>query len=240
MNDIAGRIAIVTGGSKGIGRAIAEALSAEGVHTAICSRHPAEAKEAAAAIAAPGSARVAGYVCDLRQYSQVRQFISAVVADFGGVDYLINNAGIGIMRPIEELSPDEWHAVIETNLNGVYYCCHEAIPHLKKRGGGFIINISSLAGTNAFKGGTAYNASKFGLNGFSEALMQDLRYQGIRVSTIMPGSVKTEFGNRRQSPDDDWKTHPEDIAAMVIHLLNHPARSLPSRVEMRPSMPKKS
>jgi 3-oxoacyl-[acyl-carrier protein] reductase len=240
MNDIAGKVAIVTGGSKGIGRAIAEALSAEGVHTAICSRHPAEAKAAAAAIAAGGGARVAGYVCDLRKFVQVRQFVSAVVSDFGGLDYLINNAGIGIMKPIEELHPEEWHAVIETNLNGVYYCCHEAIPHLKKRGTGYIINISSLAAVNAFKGGTAYNASKFGLNGFTEALMQDVRYHGIRVSTIMPGSVKTDFGGPRQSAADDWKIHPEDIAATVIHLLRCPARSLPSRVEMRPSMPKKS
>jgi NAD(P)-dependent dehydrogenase (short-subunit alcohol dehydrogenase family) len=156
---------------------------------------------------------------------------------WGGIDFLINNAGVGIFAPVADLSPEQWKEVIETNLSGVFYCCHAAIPHLRKRGGGYIINISSLAGKNPFKGGAAYNASKFGLNGFSEAMMQDLRYDNIKVSYVMPGSVNTGFGRHSLEETASWKLAPEDVAQVVLDLLQHHPRCLPSCVEMRPSKP---
>jgi NAD(P)-dependent dehydrogenase (short-subunit alcohol dehydrogenase family) len=160
-----------------------------------------------------------------------------VDARFGGVDFLINNAGIGIFKSVADLTPEEWRRSIDLNLSGVYYCSHEALPRMQKRGGGYIVNISSLAGKNAFAGGAAYNASKFGLNGFSEAMMLDHRYQDVRVSYIMPGSVDTDFGPRTGAAA--WKIQPEDIAEVVAMLLGMPARTLISRVEVRPSKPQK-
>jgi NAD(P)-dependent dehydrogenase (short-subunit alcohol dehydrogenase family) len=185
----------------------------------------------------PGA--VAGRACDVRQYQEVRQLVDFTVRKFGGLDILVNNAGVGLFGDVAELKPEEWAQVVDTNLTGVFYCCHEAVPRMRHRGGGYIINISSLAGKNAFKGGTAYNASKFGLTGFSEALMQDVRYDNIRVSDVMPGSVSGEFAGGRRSPSDDWKLAPEDVARVVVDLLKHDPRSLPSRVELRPSKPRK-
>jgi NAD(P)-dependent dehydrogenase (short-subunit alcohol dehydrogenase family) len=152
---------------------------------------------------------------------------------------LINNAGIGVFLSVADLTPEQWRQVIDTNLTGVFNCCHAAIPFMKRKGGGYIINISSLAGKNPFKGGAAYNASKFGLNGFSEAIMQDLRYDNIRVSYVMPGSVNTQFGGSLHEADSAWKLAPEDVAQVVIDLLRHDPRCLPSCVEMRPSKPLK-
>ncbi|HEX5876111.1 MAG TPA: SDR family NAD(P)-dependent oxidoreductase, partial [Pyrinomonadaceae bacterium] len=152
---------------------------------------------------------------------------------------LVNNAGIGLFASVESISPEEFRTVIETNLCGVFYCCHEAIPLMKQRGGGYIINISSLAGANAHAQMAAYNASKFGLNGFSEALMQEVRHDKIKVSYIMPGSVNTEFGGDEPNDEKSWQLQPEDVARVVIDLLEHPDRSLPSRVELRPSRPPK-
>jgi NAD(P)-dependent dehydrogenase (short-subunit alcohol dehydrogenase family) len=172
----------------------------------------------------------------VREYDQVKRFIEEVERRLGGLDILVNNAGIGIMKPVAELSPESWRNVIGTNLDGVFYCCREAIPLMKKRGGGYIINISSLAGKNAFPNGAAYNASKFGLNGFSEALMQEVRYDGIRVSYVMPGSVATEFGSGGTAKTG-WALTGEDVAATVLDLLRLPDRALASRVEMRPSRP---
>jgi NADP-dependent 3-hydroxy acid dehydrogenase YdfG len=149
----------------------------------------------------------------------------------------VNNAGAGVFRPVQELTRADWDRTIGVNLTGVFYCCHGALPLLRKSGSGYIIQISSLAGVNAFAGGSAYNASKFGLNGFSEAIMQDLRYQDIRVSYIMPGSVDTDFGSAARA---DWKIAPDDIAQVVISLLRMPERTLVSRVEVRPSKPKKN
>jgi len=177
-----------------------------------------------------------GFACDVRSYDAVRALFRQVEGQAGGVDILVNNAGIGIFSPVADLSPDDWRAVIETNLNGVYYCCHDAIPLMRKRGGGYIFNISSLAGRNAFPSAAAYNASKFGLNGFSEALMQEVRYDGIRVSYLMPGSVATEFG-RGSDAKAGWALQPADVAAIVIDLLRSPPHALYSRVEMRPSRP---
>ena len=229
----------MTGGTKGIGRGIAAALARAGTDICISARHEQEIVAAVAELSEIGEGRVTGAVCDVRDYDEVKALFDHTVMEFGGVDILINNAGIGIFVPVEDMSPEDFRAVLETNLFGVFYCCHEAIPLLKKRGGGYIINISSLAGTNAHPQMAAYNASKFGLNGFSEALMQEVRHDGIKVSYIMPGSVNTEFGGDEANDSKSWQLQPEDIARVVMDLLHHHERSLPSRVEIRPSRPPK-
>lgn len=232
-----GKAAIVTGGTKGIGRGIAEALVREGVNVCISSRHEEEIEQAVSELSDVGEAIVSGVACDVRDYEQVRALVQHAASEFGGLDILVNNAGIGIFARVEELSPEDFRAVLETNLFGVFYCCHEAIPFMKKRGGGYIINISSLAGANPHPRMAAYNASKFGLNGFSEAMMQEVRHDGIKVSYIMPGSVNTEFGGDEVSAEKSWQLQPEDIARVCLDLLNHDERSLPSRIEIRPSRP---
>jgi 3-oxoacyl-[acyl-carrier protein] reductase len=231
------KTAIVTGGTKGIGRGIAEALVREGISVCISARHQDEIDEAVTALNQSG--RAIGLVCDVRHYNQVKALIDHTVKELGGLDILINNAGIGSFETVEETSPEDFRAVLETNVFGVFYCCHEAIPQMKKRGGGYIINISSLAGVNAHPRMAAYNASKFALNGFSEALMQEVRHDNIKVSYIMPGSVNTEFGGDEPSDEKSWQLTPQDIARVVIDLLHHDDRSLPSRVEIRPSKPPK-
>lgn len=237
MGFLEGKSAVVTGGTKGIGRAIAEALLAEGASVTIAARHGEEVNRAIQQMKVSAGDRVRGAVCDVRQAVGVVKMIAAAAEAFGGLHILINNAGVGVFEPVEKLSPEQWRLVIETNLSGVFYCCHEAIPHLKSSGGGWIINIGSLAGKNAFPKAAAYNASKFGLIGFSEALMQEARYDNIRVSYIMPGSVNTEFGGEKQEESKAWQLQPSDIAEVVVDLLRHPSRSLPSRVEIRPSQP---
>jgi len=184
--------------------------------------------------------RIAGAGCDIRSYEQVRSAMVQVEQAFGGIDFLINNAGVGYFANVEAMPVADWAATLETNLSGVFHCCREAIPMMKRRGGGYIINIGSLAGKNAFAGGAAYNASKFGLIGFSEALMQEVRYDHIRVSYVMPGSVETEFGRSgKQGSSKPWKLLPEDVARVVVELLETDPRALTSRVEIRPSEPKK-
>ncbi len=232
-----GKTAIVTGGTKGIGRAISEALLREGVNVCISARHANEIEETTSALAGIGEGRASGAVADVRDYDEVKALIGHAVDEFGGVDILVNNAGIGKFGKLDETSPEDFRAVLETNLFGVFYCCHEAIPEMKKRGGGYIINISSLAGTNAHPKMTAYNASKFALNGLSEALMQEVRQDNIKVSYIMPGSVNTYFNDGEPDADNTWELQPEDIARVVLDLLHHDERSLPSRVEIRPSKP---
>ena len=237
--DLAGKAAIVTGGSKGIGRAVAEVLVLAGVDVCITARKRSEIDETVKLLIGLGHGRATGIVCDVRQHSQVQAMFERTSSEFGGVDILVNNAGIGKFANVEDMSPDDFRAVLETNLFGVFYCCHEAIPIMKKRGGGYIINISSLAGTNAHPQMAAYNASKFGLNGFSEALMQEVRHDGIKVSYIMPGSVNTEFGDDTPGPEKSWQLQPKDIAQVVLDLLHQDERSLASRVEIRPSKPPK-
>jgi 3-oxoacyl-[acyl-carrier protein] reductase len=232
-----GKTAIVTGGTKGIGRAIAESLLRAGVNVCISARHEADIGRAVEEMNDAGEGKVAGAVCDVRDYEEVKALVAHAVGEFGGIDILVNNAGIGIFGKVEDMAPEDFRSVLETNVFGVFYCCREAIPEMKKRGGGYIINISSLAGTNAHPQMAAYNASKFGLNGFSEALMQEVRYDGIKVSYIMPGSVNTEFGGDEQSAEKSWQLQPEDIARVVLDLLHHSERSLASRVEIRPSRP---
>jgi 3-oxoacyl-[acyl-carrier protein] reductase len=232
MGFLDGKVAVVTGGNRGIGRGIVEALAGEGATVALTAR-TADAATRAAREVGRGAL---GFACDVRSQDAVEALFREVDGAAGGVDVLVNNAGIGVFAPVAELAPDDWRAVIETNLHGVFYCCREAIPRMRKRGGGYIFNISSLAGRNAFPNGAAYNASKFGLNGFSEALMQEVRYDGIRVSYLMPGSVATAFG-RGSEAKAGWALQPADVAAIVIDLLRSPAHALYSRVEMRPSQP---
>lgn len=233
------KTAIVTGGTKGIGRAIAEALIGEGISVCVTARKQREIDAAVEELNQGDHGKAIGFACDVRDYHQVSALIDHTVKELGGLDILINNAGIGIFETVEDTSPEEFRTVLETNLFGVFYCCHEAIPQMKKRGGGYIINISSLAGANPHPRMAAYNASKFGLNGFSEALMQEVRHDNIKVSYIMPGSVNTEFGGDSPSNEKSWQLIPQDIARVVIDLLHHDDRSLPSRVEIRPSKPLK-
>jgi 3-oxoacyl-[acyl-carrier protein] reductase len=232
MGFLEGKVVVVTGGGRGIGRGIAESLAREGATVVLTARGASAAEQAASEI---GGGSI-GIACDVRVHEMVQRLFREVERRAGGTDILVNNAGIGIFAGVAEMEPDDWRAVIETNLSGVFYCCHEAIPQMKKRGGGYIFNISSLAGKNPIVNGAAYNASKFGLNGFSEALMMEVRYDGIRVSYLMPGSVATEFG-RGARDKMEWALRPEDVAEVVLDLLRSPARALYSRVEMRPSRP---
>jgi 3-oxoacyl-[acyl-carrier protein] reductase len=240
--ELGGRAAIVTGGSKGIGYAIAQALAAAGVDVAISARNEEELSRAADALNGNGGGRVIGVRCDQRSHDDVKRLVQRTVEEFDRLDILINNAGVGAFGAVGELPVAKWEQVIETNLTGVFYCCHEALPYLKKQDDSWIINIASLAGKNPFAGGAAYNASKFGLVGFSEALMLDVRHHGVRVNYIMPGSVNTDFGGPGTSggdQDNAWKIQSEDIATLVMDLLAMPSRSLPSRIEIRPSQPPK-
>ena len=231
---LSGKIAVVTGGTRGIGRAIVDRLLAEGASVAFCGRSADGVQKTTASLAAAGS-RAYGEAADIAKPEDVRRFFQSVDTKFGGMDILINNAGIGIFRSVAELTLEDWRQTLDLNLSGVFYCSKEALARFKPRGGGYIINISSLAAKNAFAGAAAYNASKFGLAGFSEAMMLDHRYDNVRVSDIMPGSVNTEFA--ANPADADWKIAPEDVAQVVIDLLRTSPRTLVSRVEMRPAKP---
>ncbi len=229
-----GKTAVVTGGTRGIGKAITTRLLSEGARVAICSARQKSVDAAVADLNKRGE--VLGSVVDVSKLNQVRDFAIAVEHHFGSVDILVNNAGIGIFKPAAELSPEDWAQMIGLNLTGVFHCCHEFLPIMRKAAKGDVINISSLAGRNAFAGGAGYNASKYGLNGFSEALMLDYRNEGIRVSTIMPGSVDTTFGGAATG-QNTWKISPEDIAETVTWLLRMPRRTTISEVQIRPSRP---
>jgi 3-oxoacyl-[acyl-carrier protein] reductase len=236
------RTTLITGGTRGIGYALAEALLQAGDRVAITgtSTDSVMRAEHALATACGDSGRVTGIVCDVRDPASAELAVRTAAAKFGGFDVLVNNAGVGVGVPISDLSHDEWERIIGTNLTGVFNCCKAAIPVLRQRGGGWIVNVSSLASKNPFVGGAAYCASKAGLNAFSEALMQELRPDNIRVTYILPGSVATGFSGRANDAGAEWKLHPEDVAQAIVDVLNHPARSLPSRVEIRPSRPQKS
>jgi len=231
------KIAVVTGASKGIGLAIAREFLAAGMRVAICGRSREALTGAKSALDAGD--RLYAARCDVGRFEEVERFFEAVLDLWGGVDVLVNNAGVGRFKAVDELSVEDWRTVVDTNLSGPFYCVKAAVPLMRERGGGFIVNIGSLAGRNPFPGGAAYNASKFGLNGFSEATMLDLRNQGIRVSQIMPGSVQTDFQPGGGAPDADWKLSPEQVAETALHLVQMPQRNLASRIEMRPSTPPK-
>jgi NAD(P)-dependent dehydrogenase (short-subunit alcohol dehydrogenase family) len=234
---LSNKVAAVTGATKGIGRAVAEALAREGASVAICGRDPEVSDRVAQEISSVTGSNVRGTGVDVRDPIAVSAFFHFIDTNFHGLDILVNNAGIGIFSPVAELTYEAWKETLDTNLSGVFYCCKEGIPRLRERGGGSIINISSLAGRNPFAGGAAYNASKFGLNGFSEAMMLDHRNDKIRVTYVMPGSVDTDFSPRSQRAS--WKIAPEDVADVVISVLRMPERTTVSRVEMRPSIPPK-
>jgi len=234
---IQGKTAIVTGGSRGIGLAIARELVRQGAHVGITGRSAAHLASARSLLEAERGGAVEAVQADVRRADEVERGIEAVVKRFGGIDVLINNAGVGAFAPVAEMTPAQWAEVIDTNLTGVFNMCRAAIPHLRRRGGGFIVNISSLAGKNPFAGAAAYCATKAGLNAFSEALMQELRYDNIRVSYVMPGSVATEFMGPGGTAGAEWKVSADEVAEVVLNLLRHPARSLPSRVELRPTKP---
>lgn len=247
LND---KLCLVTGGTRGIGRAIAEMLLAQGARVAICGRRQESVAQTLADLAQYGN-KVKGKVADVSLSEEVDRLFQFVDEELGGLDVLVNNAGVGLFRPVDELSLEEWRRIVDTNLSGVFFCSRLAVCRFGTRKGGSIVNISSLAGAHAFAGGAAYNASKFGLTGLSEAMMQDLRSKNVRVSYVMPGSVATGFGSDAASsasgpaPDgsrtdygSNWKIWPEDVAEIVRMLLQMPMRTLISRVEVRPARPK--
>ena len=234
---LTGKVAFITGGSRGIGLATARALLTQGASVAITATNQAGLDAAAADLCGQASSsRVLALAANVRHHVDVQAAIDRTVAHFGGLDILVNNAGVGVFRTVAEMTHDEWHRIIDTNLSGVFYCCSAALPHLKARGGGWIVNISSLASKNAFVNGAAYCASKSALNAFSEALMQEVRHDGIRVAYVLPGSVNTGFGSLSNTKSD-WALQPDDVAEVILDLIAHPSRSLPSRVEIRPAQP---
>ncbi len=227
---------MVTGATRGIGRAIAKMLAANGVRVAICGRTQSGTQTAVKELVDETGGWITGIECDVTKPEAIRKFFAFTDDHLTSLDILVNNAGIGVFRSVAEMTGEEWQATIDTNLTGVFHCCHLAIERFKRGRGGLIVNIASLAGKNAFAGGAAYNASKFGLIGFSEALMLDHRHDNVRVTTILPGSVSTEFG---RGPRADWKIQSEDIAEVVRMAVAMPERTMVSSIEMRPSRPAK-
>ncbi len=240
MIDLRDRVAIVTGSTKGIGLAVAKDLAEAGADVVISSRTGAEVEAVSAELNAGVRSRVVGIPCDVSRVEECQSLVDQTVDEFGRVDILVNNAGLGVFKGIEELSIEEWQAQVDTNLGGVFYLSKFAIPHLKAQDDAWIINIGSLACRNSFAGGAGYNASKFGLLGMTEAMMLDLRHEGIRVSVVMPGSVATYFGGRAPDERDAWRLTSEDVASAVLHIVGYPDNALASRVELRPSRPPKS
>lgn len=237
MQKLENKVVLITGGTKGIGYGIAEVLVGENMKVAITGRSQKSADEAAARLNAAGKGEAIGLAADVRDLSSQQNVVRDVVTKWGKLDVLVANAGVGYFSSIETLTPEQWHETIDTNLTGVFYSVKASLDELKKSKG-YVITIASLAGTNFFAGGSAYNASKFGLVGFTQAMMLDVRNQGIKVTTIMPGSVATHFNNRAPGPEDAWKIQPEDLGQMVADLLRLHPRTLPSKIEVRPSIPK--
>ncbi len=231
------KVAFITGGSKGIGLGIAEVLIKEGILVAITSRDQVAVSAAADQLNKINPDHAIGLACDVREYAAQQAAVAQVLAKWGRIDYFIANAGVGHFSPIDTLSVEEWKETIDINLNGVFYSAKASLEALKQTEG-YFITIASLAGTNFFANGSAYNASKFGLVGFTQAMMLDVRNYGIKVSTIMPGSVATYFNGHVPSDADDWKIQPEDIGQIVADLIKMPARTLPSKIEVRPSRTK--
>jgi hypothetical protein len=236
MQNIEDKITLITGGSKGIGYGIARVLMDRNMRVAITSRSEDRAKEAATKLNKAGEGEAIGIGADVRSHGDQEKAVKAVIEKWGKLNVLIANAGLGHFGSIEDLTEDQWTETIDTNLTGVFHSVKAAVPELKKTKG-YIITIASLAGTNFFAGGSAYNASKFGLVGFTQAIMLDLRHQGINVSTIMPGSVASYFNNHNPGQNDSWKIQPEDVGQLVVDLLQMHPRTLPSKIEVRPAMP---
>lgn len=238
MKDLGNKTALITGGTKGIGYGIAKAFLKEGINVALTGRTKATAMDAAKQLNASGNdrARALGLVSDVRNFESQQKAVEQTLAAFGNLDIVIANAGLGHFGPVEDISIAQWNETIDTNLTGPFYSLKASVDQLKKNKG-YFITISSLAGTNFFKGGTAYNASKFGLTGFTQAAMLDLRDHGVKVSTIMPGSVSTYFNGNEPSAKDAWKIQIEDIGKLAVDLLKMNPRTLPSKIEVRPTMP---
>ncbi|MDQ2719616.1 MAG: SDR family oxidoreductase [Bacteroidota bacterium] len=237
MNTLTDKVAYITGGSKGIGYGIAKALLDIGMKVAITSRDLSSSKKAVLSLSKDTS-KVLALQSEVGSLANEKAAVKEVISHFGQLDVLVANAGIGHFASIDKLTEEEWSSTIDTNLTGVFNSVKASIDALKESKG-YIITIASLAGTNFFENGAAYNAAKFGLVGFSQAIMLDLRKHGIKVTTIMPGSVATNFNNHIPNDADAWKIQPEDIGQMVSDLLKMPARTLPSKIEVRPSMPGK-
>ena len=232
MPNLAGKVAIVTGSTKGIGLAIATRLHAAGASVVVSAR---TASDVAATAKRLGT-RVHGIVCDVADPAACQRLVDETVARLGRIDVLVNNAGFAIFESIMDMTVEDWQRQIDVNLGGVFYCSKAALPHLAATGDGFVINIGSLAGRNYFAGGTGYNAAKAGVIGMTEAMMLDVRHRNVRVSVIMPGSVNTHFRGA-QSPERSWPLEADDVALTVVQLLEYPKGAHVSRVEMRPSRP---
>jgi NAD(P)-dependent dehydrogenase (short-subunit alcohol dehydrogenase family) len=232
------KVAVVTGGSRGIGLATARTLLQRGARVAITATSDTTLRAATDELdKVSGSSAVMALRADVRSYADVEQAFSSVAQRFGGIDVVVNNAGVGAFGAVADMTIEEWRRVFDTNVSGVFHGCRAAVPHLRTRGGGWIINVSSLSSTNPFPDGAAYCASKAAVNAFREAFMQEVRHDGIRVACVLPGSVCTNFMGRSSSDSDGWKLAPDDVAQVVADLIAHPARSLPSRVEIRPARP---
>lgn len=227
------KVAIITGGTRGIGFGIAQALLGEGARVFICGRDAANLEKAVAQLRAGHGPQIDGVLADVRQWADCRKLVQAAFERFSGLDILVNNAGVGhIYKPVDQITPEVWDTTIQTNLSGVFYCCREAVPIMRAQGGGYIFNISSVASVALIEGGSAYNASKSGLGGFSATILKDLRYDGIRVTEIVTGSVSTE--SRGYQP---WKLAIEDITKVVIDLYQLPPRAMANRIEIWPAQP---
>lgn len=231
------KTALITGGSKGIGLGIAKSMAMEKMKVAITSRNIEEAEDAADELIKIGAPDVLALQADVREFKVQQRVVAEILDRFGPLDVVIANAGVGHFSPIDKMQHKDWHEIIDINLTGVFYTLQATVEALKLSKG-YFITIASLAGTNFFANGAAYNASKFGLVGFTQAAMLDLRPYGIKVSTIMPGSVATHFNDHVPSPEDEWKIQPEDIGQMVVDMLKMNPRTLPSKIEVRPSMPR--
>ncbi len=236
MQNIKGKNVLLTGGSKGIGYGIAEILLANGVNVAITSRSLESAQNAAQQLSAIEGAKVIGVSADVRSMTEMEQAVDDTLKAFGSIDCVIANAGLGHFGSIEDLTAEQWNETIDINLTGVFNTI-KAILEPIKESKGYIMTIASLAGTNFFAKGSAYNASKFGLVGFTQAVMLDLRKYGVRVTTIMPGSVTSHFNGHTPNEDDAWKIQPEDLGQMVVDLMQMHPRTLPSKIEVRPAVP---
>jgi NAD(P)-dependent dehydrogenase (short-subunit alcohol dehydrogenase family) len=233
MPNLTGKVAIVTGSTKGIGRAIAERMVNEGANVVVTAR----TRDDVESVAEHLGDNALGVVCDVSDPGSCRDLVEETVEHFGQLDVLVNNAGLGIFKPISDMSVEEWRRQVDVNLGGVFYCSKAALPHLSASGDGYIINVGSLASRNTFAGGTGYNASKFGLLGMTEAMMLDVRYDDVRVSIVMPGSVNTPFNDHEVAPERGWKLEPDDCALAVMQLLEYPKEAHVSRIEMRPAQP---
>ena len=237
MSTLSGKVAIVTGGSRGIGLAAARLLRREGASVAVVGTNSAHLRTAVDTLTADeGAGRVEAVAADVRDSGQMEAAMASTVSALGGIDIVINNAGVGIFKPVAEMSVDEWRLMFDTNITGIFNTSRAALPYLRARGGGWVINVSSLSGTNPFPGGAAYCATKAAVNAFSEAFMQEVRHDGIRVAYVSPGSVDTSFGGGTRDKSG-WALQPGDVAQVIGDLVAYPGRSLPSRVEIRPSQP---